>query len=121
MNAPDRLRGIPRLWRAARVGLQVLIWAARHEEAIRLELIGVVILIPLGLWLGEDGVERALLCGSVLLVLVVELLNTGLETVVDRIGTEYHALSGRAKDFGSAAVLIALLLAALTWLLILLQ
>jgi diacylglycerol kinase (ATP) len=69
----------------------------------------------LGLWLGGDGVEKVLLVGSVLLVLIVELLNTGIEIVVDRISFERHELSGRAKDVGSAAVLTALTLAAMTW------
>ena len=72
-------------------------------------------MIPLALWLGDDAVEKALMIGSVLLVLVVELLNSAIEAVVDRIGTERHELSGRAKDQGSAAVFIALVIVAITW------
>ncbi len=71
--------------------------------------------LPLGLWLGPGGVEKALLAGSLVLVLIVELLNSALEAVVDRIGAERHPLSGRAKDLGSAAVLLTLLLAAGVW------
>ena len=72
-------------------------------------------MIPLALWLGDDAIEKALMIGSVLLVLVVELLNSAIEAVVDRIGTERHELSGRAKDQGSAAVFIALIIVAITW------
>jgi len=73
-------------------------------------------LLPLGWWLGEGPVERLLLIGSWLLVMIVELLNSAVEAVVDRVGPERHELSGRAKDLSSAAVMVALLLAALTWL-----
>lgn len=72
-------------------------------------------MIPLALWLGENAIERALMIGSVLLVLVVELLNSAIEAVVDRIGTERHELSGRAKDQGSAAVFVALVIVVVTW------
>ena len=72
-------------------------------------------MIPLALWLGDDAIEKALMIGSVLLVLVVELLNSAIEAVVDRIGTERHELSGRAKDQGSAAVFIALVIVVITW------
>ncbi|HEX5339756.1 MAG TPA: diacylglycerol kinase [Gammaproteobacteria bacterium] len=121
MPSHDNLSGFARLLRATRVGFNALSWAAREEEAVRLELIGLVVLIPLGIWLGRSGAERAVLCGSVLLVLIVELLNSALETAVDRIGTERHVLSGRAKDLGSAAVMIALIAAALSWALILIR
>ena len=79
------------------------------------------ILVPLGLWLGANGVERALLAGSVLLVLIVELLNSAIESTVDRISLDRHDLSKRAKDIGSAAVMLALLAAAATWLLVLVR
>lgn len=79
-----------------------------------------VILAPLGYWLGENGVEQALLLGSLLIVLIVELLNSAVESVVDRIGPEQHKLSGRAKDQGSAAVFVAVVLVIVTWLLVLL-
>ncbi|MBM2829262.1 MAG: diacylglycerol kinase [Gammaproteobacteria bacterium] len=90
-----------------------------NEAAFRLEVILSIILIPLGIWLGENGVERALLAGVILLVMIVELINSGIEAVVDRISGEHHELSGRAKDVGSAAVLIALINVAAVWLLVL--
>ncbi len=94
--------------------------AWRNEEAFRQEALLCAALVPLALWLGEGAVEQALLIGSLLLVVIVELLNSGIEAVVDRIGQERHELSGRAKDIGSAAVFAALLNAAIIWLLILL-
>ncbi|RCV88163.1 diacylglycerol kinase [Billgrantia montanilacus] len=89
--------------------------AFRHEAAFRQELALCVILLPLAWWIGEGPVEWILLLGSCLLVLIVELLNSAIESVVDRIGTEHHELSGRAKDIGSAAVMLSLLLAGLAW------
>lgn len=86
-----------------------------HEEAFRVEVFLAVLLLPLGLWLGETPVERILLAGSVLLVLIVELLNSAVETAIDRIGLEENELSARAKDQGSAAVFLALVIAALFW------
>lgn len=95
-------------------------WAAFvHEAAFRQEIILSIVFIPLGLWLGATGVERALLVGSVLLVIIVELLNSGLEAAVDRLGDEQHELSGRAKDIGSAAVLLSLVNVVAVWTLIL--
>ncbi|HEX7046021.1 MAG TPA: diacylglycerol kinase [Gammaproteobacteria bacterium] len=115
----DGLRGMPRLLRAARVTFAGLRAAAVHEEAFQLELILFVVCAPLGLWLGETGIERALLVGSLFFVLAVELLNSSVEATVDRVGLERHELSGRAKDLGSAAVFIALVNAAVVWLLVL--
>lgn len=92
----------------------------RHEAAFRQELLGLIPLLPLALYLGQNGVERALLVGSLLLVPLVELLNSAIEAVVDRFGGEHHELSGRAKDVGSAAVFLAIALAVAIWLLILL-
>lgn len=89
--------------------------AFRFEAAFRQEVALAVVLLPLGAWLGRTGVERALLLSSVVLVLIVELLNTGIETVVDRIGLERHELSGLAKDVGSTAVLLAFLLLGIVW------
>jgi len=89
--------------------------AIRHEEALRIELFLFCLLAPLGLWLGHTPVERVLLVGSLLLVLIVELLNSAVEAVVDRVGLEHHELSGRAKDIGSAAVFVALVTVGLTW------
>ena len=89
--------------------------AFRFEAAFRQEVALAVILLPLGVWLGKTGIERALLLGSMVLVLIVELLNTGIETVVDRIGLERHELSGLAKDVGSTAVLLSFLLLIIVW------
>ncbi len=94
--------------------------AWRNEEAFRQEGLLCTLLTPLALWLGDNAVERSLLIGSLLLIVIVELLNTGIEAAIDRIGFEHHELSGRAKDIGSAAVFMALLNAGLVWLLILL-
>lgn len=120
-RATDGLSGMARLMRATRVGLTALSWAFRNEEAFRLEVSGLVVLLPLALWLGHSGVERALLAGALLQVLIVELLNTGIEVVVDRISPERHTLSGLAKDLGSAAVMISLLLATVIWACILIR
>jgi diacylglycerol kinase (ATP) len=113
--------GLGRLIGAARNSLEGFAAAVRGEAAFQQELALAVVLVPLGLWLGENGVERALLAGSVLLVLIVELLNSAIESTVDRISLDRHDLSKRAKDLGSAAVMLALLAAASTWLLILLR
>jgi diacylglycerol kinase (ATP) len=86
-----------------------------HEEAFRLEVYIVVPLVPVALWWGQTPVERALLLGSLLLVPIVELLNSALETTVDRIGAERHELAGRAKDISSSAVLLAIVLAVAVW------
>jgi diacylglycerol kinase (ATP) len=105
---------------ATRYSLAGLAAAARHESAFR-ELVGLcIVAIPAALWLGDNGVERALMIGSVLLALIVELLNAAVEATVDRISLEHHRLAKRAKDIGSAAVMMALLNAAVVWLLILL-
>jgi diacylglycerol kinase (ATP) len=93
--------------------------AFKHEAAFRQELALCIVLVPTGLWLGQSGVERTLLVGSLLLVLIVELINSAIEAVVDRFGGEQHELSGRAKDIGSAAVFVALLNVIVVWALIL--
>ncbi|MEA3303805.1 MAG: diacylglycerol kinase [Pseudomonadota bacterium] len=112
--------GIKRLSNA--FGYSMLGFAAcfKHEEAFRQEVIASLLLIPLALYVGDTGVERALLLGSWLVVPLVELLNSAIENAIDRIGAEQHELSGRAKDIGSAAVFLALLLCACVWLLVLL-
>lgn len=96
-----------RAWRAFLWSLQGLraTWAV--ESSFRLEVYLFIVLAPVATWLGQDGVERALLVGSLLLVLIVEVLNSALEAVVDRWGPEHHELAGRAKDMGSAAVFLA--------------
>lgn len=92
-----------------------------NEEAFRVEVALSIVLIPLGLMLGENGVEKALLIGSVVMVLIVELLNSAVESAIDRIGLEKSELSGRAKDQGSAAVLLSMLLVAIVWSALLIQ
>ena len=104
---------------AARWSAQGLRAAWLHESSFRLEVVLALVLGPLGLLLGETGVERALLATTVLLVLPVELLNSAIEAVIERYGPEHHELAGRAKDMGSAAVFMTLAVTALTWLAIL--
>lgn len=104
-----------RLVAALRYSLNGLRAGLRHEEALRVELVLVCALAPLGLWLGRNGSEKALLVSVLVLVLIVELLNSAVEAVVDRVGIELHELSGRAKDLGSAAVMLSLLLVPLVW------
>ena len=112
---PQKARtGLSRVWHAALYSLAGL-RAGWREPAFRQEAILAVVLVPLSFWLGRSWVEVVMLAGSVLLVMIVELLNTGIETVVDRIGPEWHALSKRAKDMGSAAVLLSLLIAGGAW------
>lgn len=116
----DGTSGAPRLLRALKVSWKGLGWAFRHEEAFRLEALAACLLVPAALWLGHSGVERAVLVMSVGLVLVAELLNSAVEAAIDRIGRDWHELSGAAKDLGSAAVHIALLQVPLVWGLVLL-
>ena len=112
--------GIKRLNNAFGYSMQGFRACFKHEEAFRQEVYASLLLIPLALYLGDTGVERALLLGSWLLVPLVELLNSAIENAIDRIGAEQHELSARAKDIGSAAVFLALLLCACVWLLVLL-
>ena len=90
-----------------------------NEEAFRQEMLLTIVLVPVGLWLGNGGVEKALLVFSVLLIPLAELFNSAIEAVVDRFGGEMHTLSGRAKDIGSAAVFLSITIAAVVWLLVL--
>jgi diacylglycerol kinase (ATP) len=106
---------VGRLARATHYSAQGLRAAWRHEQSFRQQILLVVVMSPVAWWLGETGVERALLLGVLGLLLIVELLNSAVEAVVDRIGTERHPLSGRAKDLGSAAVFVTLALAATVW------
>ncbi|MGD2171608.1 MAG: diacylglycerol kinase [Gammaproteobacteria bacterium] len=112
-------RGLSRIVKATRYSWQGLRAAYLHEEAFRQETWLCVLLVPLGLYLGNGGVEKALLVASALLLPLVEIFNSALEALVDRVGEERHALSGRAKDMGSAAVALAILILASTWLLVL--
>ena len=113
-NAQKARRGLNRLMHAASYS-----WAGLksgwHETAFRQEVLASIVMLPLSFWLGQSWVEVALLSGSVLLVMMVELLNTAIESVVDRVGPEWHDLSKRAKDMGSAAVLLAMLLCGGIW------
>ena len=120
-DAGDRYKptGFTRLFRAFGASMKGFTGAYREEAAFRQELVLAVIVIPLGLWLGRDGTERALLIAPMFLVLIVELVNSAIEATVDRIGLERHILSGLAKDIGSAAVFMSLLLLAVVWLLVL--
>jgi diacylglycerol kinase (ATP) len=115
---PARHTGLRRLVKATVYSFFGLRAALRHEAAFRQECTVAAFLIPAGLWLGQDAVERALLAGTCLLVLIVELLNSGLEAIVDRVGTDHHPLSARAKDMGSAAVFMSLMLTLVVWTLI---
>jgi diacylglycerol kinase (ATP) len=118
---PQKLRsGLHRIWHAGGYSLAGL-RAGWGETAFRQEVLAAIVLVPAAFWLGRGWVETALLAASVLLVLIVELLNTAVEAAIDRIGLERHPLSKRAKDMGSAAVLLALLLAAGIWLAALVQ
>jgi diacylglycerol kinase (ATP) len=112
---PHKARtGLNRIWHAAGYSIEGL-RAGWNEKAFRQEAIAALVLLPASPWLGQSWVETALLAGSVVIVMIVELLNTGIETAIDRIGPEWHDLSKRAKDMGSAAVLLALLLCAGIW------
>ncbi len=115
----SRLTGIPRLISAFGNSLAGIKACWRKEEAFRQDVIVLLLAIPVGLWLGDDGVERALLIGSVFLLTIFETLNSAVEAVVDRIGREYHELSGYAKDIASASVLLAIFMALTVWGLIL--
>jgi diacylglycerol kinase (ATP) len=116
----DKPRGMTRLWRAFGASGRGLAGAWRDEAAFRQELAFALVAAPLGLWLGRSGGERALLVAPVLLVLIVELINSAIEATVDRIGAERHELAGLAKDLGSAAVLMSFVLLAAVWSLVLL-
>lgn len=113
---PQKARtGLNRIWHATGYSIAGL-RAGWHEPAFRQEALVASVLIPLAFWLARSWVEAALLAGSVMIVLIVELLNTGIETAIDRIGPEWHDLSKRAKDMGSAAVLLSLVLCSGIWL-----
>jgi diacylglycerol kinase (ATP) len=110
---------LERLVKATAFSWAGLCAAFRHQPAFRQEVAILIVVIPAGLWLGRDAVERALLVSSWLLVMAVELINSAIEAVVDRIGSERHELAGRAKDLGSAAVLCAIGFAITVWVIVL--
>jgi len=114
VNPQEHRTGLSRVWYATGYSMAGL-RAGWHETAFRQETIASVVLVPAAFWVGRTWVEVILLAGTVILIMIVELLNTGLETAIDRIGPEWHDLSKRAKDMGSAAVLLSLLLCAGTW------
>jgi len=112
---PQKTRtGLNRVWHAFGYSLAGL-RAGWHEKAFQQEAIVALVLVPLSFWLGQNWIETSLLIGTVVFVMVVELLNTGLESAIDRVGPEWHDLSKRAKDMGSAAVLLSLLLCVGVW------
>jgi diacylglycerol kinase (ATP) len=133
MNAPNPLAavtqespfkgktGLKRVMNAAGYSWAGLRAAFKHEDAFRQETFLAILLIPLAIYLGDSGIERALMIGVVLLVLIVELLNSAVEAAVDRISLDHHLLIKRAKDMGSAAVMIALLNVVAVWALVLLN
>lgn len=120
MESPHKGKsGLLRIWNALHYSVDGLIAAHRHEDAFRQELVLALWLIPLALWVGGSGTGKAMMIGSVLLVLVVELVNSAIEATVDRISLDDHLLAKRAKDIGSAAVLLALVNVAIVWVLVL--
>jgi diacylglycerol kinase (ATP) len=112
-------RGLTRLFNAFGNSVRGFTGAFREEAAFRQELALSLVVIPAGLWLGRTGIERALLVAPMILILIVELLNSAVEAAIDRIGPEHHELSGLAKDIGSAAVFAAFVLLVTVWVLIL--
>lgn len=121
MENPHKSRsGLRRIWNAFFYSLDGFKAALKHEHAFRQEMWLAAVLIPLAFFLPASGVGRALMIGSVLLVLIVELLNSAVEAVVDRVSLEQHALAKRAKDIGSAAVMLALINVGVVWALVLL-
>ncbi|EGQ8092908.1 diacylglycerol kinase [Vibrio vulnificus] len=108
--------GVKRIIKATGYSIQGLKAAFKHEAAVRQEFALLVVAVVLATWLDVSMLERITLLAVVVLVLIVELMNSAVEVVVDRIGVEHHELSGRAKDIGSAAVLVALIFAGFTWL-----
>jgi len=113
-NKPNKT-GLTRLFRATACSLQGFRYIWKSEEAFRQEVALCILLLPTGLILGNGGVEKALLTGSVLLIPLVELINTAIECTIDRIGSEYHELSGNAKDLGSSAVILSICITAAVW------
>jgi diacylglycerol kinase (ATP) len=112
-------KGLARLIDASGYSWQGLTATYKHEAAFREELLLGAILLPLALWLGESALESALMIACWFLVIIVEIINSAIEAVVDRLGSEHHELSGRAKDMGSAAVLIALINLVMVWIVLL--
>ncbi|MEX1214030.1 diacylglycerol kinase [Saccharospirillum sp.] len=108
-------RGLQRWVKATRYSWQGLRSAVIHEEAFRQETIALLVGVPAALWIGTTVWQSALLIASLLLIMVVEMINSALEALVDRVSTDFHELSGRTKDMGSAAVLLTIFIAILVW------
>ncbi len=119
MAQQSNRKGLFRIYHACLYSMAGFKAAWRHEEAFRQEVLLTLVMAPAALWLGEDALEKIVLIGCLVLVLLAELFNSAVEAVVDRIGEEKHDLSGRAKDIGSAAVFLTLAWAAIVWLVIL--
>ena len=117
--AGQNLKGMPRIMAAGKNSIAGLGACWTHEEAFRQEIFISIIGIPLAFYLGQTAIERVLLIGSLILLMIIELLNSAIEATVDRIGLEPHELSGRAKDISSAAVSFGVILVGCTWFLIL--
>lgn len=115
----NNVTGLTRIIKAAGYSWKGIRAAWQNEAAFRQEAVAAVIATIVACWLDVDAITRVLLIGSVVLVIIVEILNSALEAVVDRIGSEFHSLSGRAKDMGSAAVLLTILLAIFVWVMLL--
>ncbi|MEY3220009.1 MAG: hypothetical protein RIT27_1366 [Pseudomonadota bacterium] len=115
MNTQKTNAGLQRWFRALKHSSEGFQAAWKNEAAFREEMLIAIVLIPLSLWIGKTSIERALLIGSILIVLMVELLNSAIEAVVDLASPDFHLLAKRAKDIASTAVLIALMFAAATW------
>lgn len=110
-----KARGLARFYYATKYSAKGLLAAITHEPAFQYEVAGFVVLFPASFFVAQSVTQWALLVGSCLLVLIVELINTAIEAIVDRAGTEFHELAGRAKDLGSAAVLLSLMITAALW------
>ncbi|QHB34200.1 diacylglycerol kinase [Yersinia canariae] len=113
--------GLTRVYKAAGYSVKGLVAAWRNEAAFRQESVAAILAIILAFWLDVDAIARILLIASVVLVIIIEVINSAIEAVVDRIGSEFHELSGRAKDMGSAAVFLAIMLALFIWITVLWQ
>jgi diacylglycerol kinase (ATP) len=119
--ASQGTKGLARLIKAVKFSCQGFKAAYANEEAFRQEIYFAIFFIPLGFYLGSTGLERALLISVVIIIPIIELINSSIETIVDRVSTEKHELSGRAKDLGSAAVFLAVVNSSIVWALVLID
>jgi len=119
--ANSEAQGLKRLVNATRYSLAGLKAAWKNEEAFRMEIVAAALMVPSAFWIGTTAAQRGLLVGTCFIVLITELLNSAIEAIVDRIGVEHHELSGRAKDIGSAAVMLSLIMTVIVWGLIVLE